>query len=33
MSSSKRLVEWIDEEEGVPVREMGKLSEEGNTYA
>ena len=33
MSSSKRLMEWIDEEEGVPVKEMGKLSEEGNTYA
>ena len=33
MSSSKRLMEWIDEEEGVPVEEVVKLSEEDNTYA
>ena len=32
MSSSKRLMEWIDEEE-VPVEEVVKLSEEDNTYA
>ena len=33
MSSSKRLMEWIDEEEGVPVEEVIKLSEEDITYA
>ena len=33
MSSSKRLMEWIDEEEGVPVEEVVKLSEEDITYA
>ena len=33
MSSSKRLMEWIDEEEEVPVEEVVKLSEEDITYA
>ena len=33
MSSSKRLMEWIDEEERVIVEEVVKLSEEDNTYA
>ena len=31
ISSSERLIEWIDEEEGVPVKEMFKLSEEDGT--
>ena len=25
-SSSKRLMEWIDEKDGVPIKEMVKLS-------
>ena len=33
MSSSKRLMEWIDEEEGVPVKNVVKLSEEDSMYA
>ena len=33
MSSSKRLMEWIDEEEGVPVKKVVKLSEEDSMYA
>ena len=31
ISSSERLMEWIDEEEGVPVKEMFRLSEEDGT--
>ena len=31
ISSSERPIEWIDEEEGVPVKEMFKLSEEDGT--
>ena len=27
-SSSKRLMEWIDEKDGVPIKEMVKLSRE-----
>ena len=33
MSSSKRLMEWIDEEEGVPVKKVVKLSDEDSMYA
>ena len=33
MSSSKRLMEWIDEEEGVPVKKVVQLSEEDSMYA
>ena len=33
MSSSKRLMGWIDEEEGVPVKKVVKLSEEDSMHA
>ena len=33
MSSSKRLMEWIDEEEGVQVKKVVKLSDEDSMYA
>ena len=33
ISSSERLMKWIDEEEGVPVEEVVKLSGEDTTHA
>ena len=32
-SSSKRLMEWIDEKDGVPIKEMVKLSREKSPHA
>ena len=33
ISNSQKLMQWIDQEEGVPITESGKLAEEDQTYA
>ena len=33
ISDSQKLMQWIDQEEGVPITESAKLAEEHQTYA
>ena len=33
ISNSQKLMQWIDQEEGVPITESAKLAEEDQTYA